>query len=146
MPQPLTFEILRQSWDKLKSFRQAEFKKAVPGLVNLDAVIIKRTQEDASHLTVEFKGFEKAITDPVRDGPLLNQVILEWLRQIATQVQTVRGDNMGTLIVRITKAIKGMAASQPVKMNQPVSPAPKYERPKRAPMTNITSVRPVGEK
>ena len=140
--QQLDFKSLQSAWDKMKVFKQAEFKSAVPGLQSLDKIALKRTDEDDRFLTVEFINLTSAMLNPLTDIPAFNKVVTSWLKRISPQTQIVPGGG-DNLMVRISKGVRQPMA--PVNLNKASSTQPKYESKQQRPLLNILSVRPLGE-
>lgn len=133
----LTFELLRDAWAKVKISKAEIFNRLVPGARDFDKIIIKRIADTNHDMTVEFRGFEDAVTDPTNDIPRAKRAIVAWLRKISHGVQITRG-NPFSLIVRIHK---DPAVSNSNNLNMQTAESRKYEQPKN--LTNITMVRKV---
>jgi hypothetical protein len=136
--QAMTFDMLKDAWDRMKALKAAEFKAMVPGLVGLPKITLKRVSEDEQHVTIEFGNLQQAMQDPMTDVPAFNKAVMSWLKRVSPQAQIVPG-SQEALIVRIQKEIRQAA---PVKnLNTASSPQPKYESKQTRPLIHITSVR-----
>ena len=100
----LTFETLKDAWEKLRSARAVEMRKVAPGLSDPDAIYIKRVSESDVELAVRFAGFSHAV-EQQSSIPQVKRLVINWLKYISMSVQQVRSDD-DTLVVRLAKELK----------------------------------------
>ena len=100
----IDFDILKQAWNRLVSTRSAAMKKAAPDLSEPNQIYLKRVAEDEVQLAVRFAGISKAVNQR-SSIPQVKRLIVNWLKNVATDVQQVRSDD-DSLIVRIAKEMK----------------------------------------
>lgn len=143
----LTFDILNRAWNKVKVDKILQLKGLVTGLEDPSQIYMKRVNEDPATITVEFNGIQQAVTDPGRDIPQMNKVILDWIRRFAADAQIVRGDT-SSLIVRMNKDMQP-SSLETVKMNTTQIDKSKYEQDvpdamESRKLTNIIRKRVIG--
>ena len=100
----LTFDILKNGWEKLIDRREDEIRKVSPSISSLGELYIKRDNEDESNLQVTFHGFENA-TSQQEFIPQIKRIIVGWIKQFSEHVEILRGDPT-TLSLNISKEMK----------------------------------------
>ncbi len=100
--EPLSFDMLTNGWNAIKANGAPNLRKIVSGFVEPARIILQRVAETPDTLTVMFKGFDQALNDPTRDGPVLKRALLAWIKAFSAEAQIERGDPQ-SFIVRIMK-------------------------------------------
>ena len=100
----LTFETLKDAWEKLKTERATEMKKVAPDLSDPDEIYLKRVSESDVELAVRFAGFRHAVQQQ-SSIPQVKRLVINWLKHISTSVQQVRADD-DSLVIRMSKDLK----------------------------------------
>ena len=104
------FKVLKTAWNNVKKNRQSELQRVAPHLTDPEEIYMKRMGEDENYLTVQFAGFENAVSDGL-SIPQVKRVILTWIKKFSMDVQTMRG-NSTTLTVKIAKELKFSEAAE----------------------------------
>ncbi len=123
----LTFDVINAAWNNI---RMGEGNALLQQGIDLSQITIQRVDEDQRTITVMFRGFDQALEDTDRDGPIVKSFILSWLKRSA-QTQIARGDP-NSFILRITKPMEAL----PPRRQQPQPAAPVSES-----LVNISRVR-----
>ncbi len=113
----IEFETLKAAWDRLIQQRSAEMKKIAPDLAEPDKIYLKRVAEDDVQLAVRFAGLSKSVGQR-SSIPQVKRLIVNWLKNIATDVQQARSDD-DSLIVRMSKEMKVTEAAVSVFKRDP---------------------------
>ena len=100
----LSFETLKDAWEKLKKERAIEMKKVAPDLSDPNEIYLKRVSESDVELAVRFAGFSHAVQQQ-SSIPQVKRLVVNWLKHISMSVQQVRADE-DTLVVRMSKELK----------------------------------------
>lgn len=100
----MTFDTLKDAWNKLKKSRATEMKKVAPDLASPDEIYLKRVKEDDVELAVRFAGFSHAVQQ-ASSIPQVKRMVLNWLKHISVSVQQERADE-DSLVVRMSKDLK----------------------------------------
>ncbi len=101
----ISFDTLKQAWQKIKTDRSAELLRRSPDLTDPQSIYMKRLQETPMEMIVQFAGFEDAVDD-AKNIPQAKRVILVWLRSIFMNVQQMKAED-DSLLVKIEKESKG---------------------------------------
>lgn len=102
--QQLTFDTLKDAWNKLKKDRSAEMKKVAPDLSDPDEIYLKRVSENDVELAVRFAGFRHSVQQ-TSSIPQIKRLVVNWLKHVSLSVQQVRADD-DSLVVRMSKDLK----------------------------------------
>jgi hypothetical protein len=105
----LSFEMLKNGWDAIRTSGAPNLRKLVSGLTAPARVLIQRVAEDQETLTVVFSGFDQALDDPETEAPILKRAILAWVKNFA-EAQIQRGDP-DSFIIRIVKTQQQIPAA-----------------------------------
>ena len=132
--QNLTFDMLNQAWNVLRTSEASDLQARLPMLQNPRALLMQRVSETPFVLTVMFRGFDQALTDMERGVPMTKRFLLDWIRSFGGQAQIQRGEDETSMVIRITKP----------DANQ--NPAAAIETPEtgqhpQGPLANIVQVR-----
>lgn len=106
------FSTINAAWNQIRASGAPNLKAAVTGLLDPSRILLQRVGESPSSLTLMFKGFEQALDNPAKDGPILNRAIFAWIRKFA-EAQIVRGGDDDTFTVMIRKSQQPEAVQQP---------------------------------
>lgn len=98
---PISFETLRQAFDRVKQERSDELRTKAPELSDPSEIYMKRLQDSDTHMVVQFAGFESAVDDD-KAAAQVKRLILIWLRSIFVNVQQARSDP-DSMIVKLDK-------------------------------------------
>ncbi len=109
--EPLSFDVLSQGWNAIKANGAPNLRKIVSGFIDPSRIILQRVGETPDTLTVMFKGFDQALDDVEKSGPVLKRAILAWVKAFSAEAQIERGDPQ-TLILRIMKPPVANPAAQ----------------------------------
>jgi len=130
------FNEINAAWNQIKASGAPNLKAVVSGLIDPRYIFLQRAGESPTTLTLMFKGFQQALEDPEKDGPLLNRALFAWIRK-SNEAQIVRGGDQDSFTVMIRKP-------QPQPQPQPQQPNPTpMESSSRGPLARIVSVRKI---
>src|SRR4051812_20881984 len=99
--QTLSFDMLNQTWNVLRTQNAQEMHTRIPGLRDPRALLMTRVAETPFLLTVMFRGFDQAVSDTDRGIPMAKRFLFDWIKRFG-QAQIQRGDE-ASMIIRITK-------------------------------------------
>lgn len=131
----VSFDALAQGWNQIRMSGAPNLKAAVSGLTDPSRILLQRVGESPTSLTLMFKGFDQALENPSRDGPVLKRALFAWIRKYA-EAQIVRGDPT-TFTVMIRKPPQ--EAQPQIPPQQPVQPPMQESRG----LVHISNVRKV---
>ena len=113
----ITFDTVKHAWNRVKRDRSVEMKKVAPDLSDPDEIYLKRVSENDSELAIRFAGFRHSVNQQT-SIPQVKRLVLNWLKNISTNVQQVRSDD-DTLIIRMSKDLKMTEAAISVYKRDP---------------------------
>jgi hypothetical protein len=99
----ISFDTLNQGWNSIRNSGAKNLRKIVSGFIDPARITLQRIGETPQTLSIQFKGFDKALDQPLKDGPILKRSIIAWIKNFFPQVKIDRSSDSDTLLLNITK-------------------------------------------
>lgn len=104
----LTFEVLKQAWEKMVNTRSQDILAVAPYLTNPEEIKISQIPEHEtdSTLMVKFNFINKASDDADTAIPQAARFITNWLRSFSDSVRISGSTEYGTRVFEVSKNLK----------------------------------------